>query len=117
MATFTSEWYSFPFDSESELIEIRARHYGIAQLDIYIKLFTDTSFPYTPTVSITPATLGLATTSFPTNLIFHRSLFGTYNPEYVRIVATGDGAVSASLQIIGDISFKIEPKRERMNNG
>lgn len=116
MATFTSEWYSFPFDSESELIEIRARHYGIAQLDIYIKLFTDTSFPSTPTVTITPATLGLATTAFPTNLIFHRSLFGTYNPEYVRIVATG-GGISSELQRFSDISFKIESKRERMNNG
>lgn len=118
MAVFETQWYFFPFDVESELVEIRARHYGIAQIDGYVKLFSDTSYPSTATFTITPASAGLATTAFPTNYIFHQSLIGAiYNAEAIRIKITGDGAISAPQQLFTDISFVIQTKQERKNYG
>lgn len=117
MAVFETQWYFFPFDVESELVEIRARHYGIAQIDGYVKLFSDTSYPSTATFTITPASAGLATTVFPTNYIFHQSLIGViYNAEAVRLVFTG-GGVSAEQQFVSEISLVIQSKQERKNYG
>lgn len=115
MAIYQTQWYYFPFEVESELVEIRARHYGIGKLELYIKLFSDNAYPTTPTVTINASDITAGATSFPTNYIFHESLIGAvYNPEAIRAVFTGDGAVSP-FQLITEIDFIFDTKQERKN--
>ena len=116
MATYQTQWYYFPFEVESELVEIRARHYRIGKLELYIKLFSDNAYPRTPTVTINASDITAGATSFPTNYIFHESLIGAvYNPEAIRVVFTGDGTVSPDGQFITDIEFRFDTKQERKN--
>lgn len=113
--TYESEWYYAPLDTECELIAIKSRNYGIAQLDGYVKLFSDTSYPSTATFTVTPATVGLSTTAFPSNYIFYQSVLGgIHNFEAIRLKFTG-GGVPAEQQFISDINIVIQPKQERSN--
>lgn len=116
MATYQTQWYYFPFEVESELVEIRARHFGIGKIELYIKLFSDNAYPTTPTVTINASDITAGATSFPTNYIFHESLIGAvYNPEAIRAVFTGDGAVNDAFHLVTDIEFRFDTKQERKN--